>query len=137
MANLKKKLGNALQKLNESVNLVHMIDLLERQDAVAQCLQVNEGDHQREEEERRRLCREAAAACFKELHEHCLTYLKSHPKEGSFEDWIVSCHPDNVDLGEIDHRFYVEDSDHRIIWNSYCDMHSHSNWKVQSRNSIS
>ncbi len=37
----------------------------------------------------------------------------------------------------IDHRFYVRDSDHRIIWNSYCDMYGYSDLKVDYRDSSS
>jgi hypothetical protein len=48
-----------------------------------------------------------------------------------YEDWIRECHPENVDdercdreddrdqAHDIDFRFYLQDSDHRIIWNSY------------------
>lgn len=46
----------------------------------------------------------------------------------SYEDWIRKCHPENTSVKdidkkyhgyEIDHRFYLRDSDHRIIWNGY------------------
>lgn len=49
----------------------------------------------------------------------------------SYEDWIRQYHPDNANGeesmdeklpgNEIDLRFYLQDSDHRIIWNSYVD----------------
>lgn len=127
-------LGNALQKINKTVNFAHMIDLLERQNEVAACLKVT--DTEEDEQERQRLCREATAACLKELHEHCLAYLKSHPEDASYEKWIREFHPDNVELlGNVDHRFYVQDSDHRIIWNSYCDMQDHPEWKVDVKSS--
>jgi hypothetical protein len=36
----------------------------------------------------------------------------------SYEDWIRHCHPENTRDGIfIDHRFYVEKSDHRMAWN--------------------
>ena len=53
----------------------------------------------------------------------------------SYENWIRECHPENTCQGdsvsirldekldkegyEIDSRFYLSDSDHRIIWNAY------------------
>lgn len=133
MVRLKQTLGNALNKLNKTVNLIHMIDMLERQHAVSECLQVDESNAGEDEEERQRLCKEAAAACLKEVHEHCLAYIEKHPEDASYEEWIWECHPENV--GEkgnnVDHRFYVIDSDHRIIWNSYCDMKGYPERKIE------
>ena len=72
---------------------------------------------------------------MKEIHEHCLTYFSNNPDDASYEKWIRECHPDNApDSENIDHRFYVRDSDHRIIWNSYCDMHGHPEWKKEYLN---
>jgi hypothetical protein len=41
----------------------------------------------------------------------------------SYEDWIAELHPDNyrADNGTIDARFYVPNSDHRLLWNEYVD----------------
>mmetsp|Transcript_15985 Transcript_15985/g.20288 ORF Transcript_15985/g.20288 Transcript_15985/m.20288 type:complete len:139 (+) Transcript_15985:125-541(+) len=132
MVQLKNRIGNVLHKLNETVNLVHMIDMLEQQQVMADYMEFVNTENQ-EEEERKRLCREAAALCLKEIHDHCITYLKEHPNDGSYEEWIRLCHPDNVEEtnNQIDHRFYVEDADHRIIWNSYCDMLGHTEWKIK------
>merc|ERR1719162_260040 len=42
---------------------------------------------------------------------------------GSYEEWIADLHPESL-RGErlswpiaIDHRYYLEDSDHRVLWN--------------------
>lgn len=75
-----------------------------------------------EEEEMKRICKEATAACLKEIHDHCIQYLDEHKSNGSYEEWVEQCHPDNMKQLGVDHRFYNRDSDHRIIWNSYCDM---------------
>lgn len=58
----------------------------------------------------------------------------------SYEDWIRQYHPDNANgeeskddnlLGnEIDLRFYLQDSDHRQIWNKYVDAFSCPELKV-------
>ena len=49
---------------------------------------------------------------------HLEEFLITHP-ESTYEQWIAALHPENVEEGSamIDHRFYVEDSDHRILWN--------------------
>mmetsp|Transcript_10101 Transcript_10101/g.12754 ORF Transcript_10101/g.12754 Transcript_10101/m.12754 type:complete len:188 (+) Transcript_10101:167-730(+) len=56
---------------------------------------------------------------------------QSRSSNCSYIDWIRQYHPENAGgeesdderlLGnEIDLRFYLEDSEHRIIWNSYVD----------------
>jgi hypothetical protein len=126
---IKQTLGKTLQKINQSVNLMYMIEMLERKDEVARCLKISNAEE--DEEERSRICREAADACLKEIHEHCVAYLNAHKDNGSYEEWIREFHPDNATMETIDHRFYVEESDHRIIWNSYCDMQGHSDWKIK------
>ena len=48
---------------------------------------------------------------------HLEEFLIKNPS-GSYEEWIRELHPDNVDQnGILDHRFYLEDSDHRQLWN--------------------
>ena len=49
----------------------------------------------REEEELKQLCKEAAAACLKEIHEYCIAYIHQHKGDGSYEGWIQECHPEN------------------------------------------
>ena len=55
---------------------------------------------------------------MKEVSTHLESFLHDNPT-ASYEEWISSLHPDNAEYadGSIDHRFYVEDSDHRILWN--------------------
>ena len=65
---------------------------------------------------------------------HLSEFLITHPY-ATYEEWIAKLHPDNVTTTttnsnnnggggnksqsaiSIDHRFYVEDSDHRKLWN--------------------
>ena len=88
-----------------------------------------------EEEELKRVCKEAAAACLKEIHEHCIAYIEQNHEDGSYEGWIQECHPENAGRQchkmNVDYRFYARDSDHRIIWNSYCDMQGHQELKIK------
>lgn len=130
MVQLKRTLGTALQKINKTINLIYMIDVLEQKQEVADYLEEVNTENE-DEQERKRQCREAIAACLKEIHEHCLEYLSDHPENACYVDWIRLCHPDNVECGKLDRRFYVRDSDHRIIWNSYCDMQNHPERKIK------
>ena len=43
----------------------------------------------------------------------------------TYEEWVEALHPENTHAGAlldldrtIDHRFYVVDSDHRLLWNA-------------------
>lgn len=82
------------------------------------------------EREERALADEAMMRDANELmlnitREHLEGFLREHPS-AAYEDWIRNMHPEAVEegesdeksSGEIDHRYYVEDSDHRIIWNA-------------------
>jgi len=99
-----------------------------------------------EEEERKALCREAVASCMQTILEHLSEFLGERP-DATYEEWIEELHPDNTDdqahsnVGFIDHRFYVDESHHRIVWNDHMDtfatnvtnQDSFLNRKVQSR----
>ena len=78
------------------------------------------------------------AACLESIHEHCIDFLREK-RGASYEEWIREFHPESVCLssGCLDHRFYVIDSDHRIIWNGYCDMHGYPERKVNYLHSSS
>ena len=109
------KITKAIQKLN----LVKAIDKMEQDQGVADMLEdINK--EILEEQKRKSICRKAKESCFLAIQEHLSDFLKQHPY-GTYEEWITDLHPDNVresasDDG-IDHRFYVEESDHRILWN--------------------
>jgi len=71
------------------------------------------------EVERKSLCREAQDACLQTLKEHLQDFLHEHP-QASYEQWILDVHPENEsEHQKIDHRFYVEKSDHRELWNDH------------------
>jgi hypothetical protein len=77
-----------------------------------------------EEQFRRRIRREAEAACMRAVKDHLESFLQEHP-DASYENWIEELHPENAHEGllleglgkTLDHRLYVEDSDHRKLWN--------------------
>lgn len=115
------KIGDSLQK----INLGKLIDDLEQKQAFADHLEtVNEEIVQ--EQQRQELVREAEARCRATIIHHLHEFLVKFPL-ATYEEWISDLHPDNVTPTkqkqvqekeeEIDHRFYVVDSDHRIIWN--------------------
>mmetsp|Transcript_30024 Transcript_30024/g.45535 ORF Transcript_30024/g.45535 Transcript_30024/m.45535 type:complete len:326 (-) Transcript_30024:265-1242(-) len=83
---------------------------------------------QNDEEKARQLMLEAEAACTQAMKDHLLEFVQKHPK-ASYEEWIGELHPENLHDGrlldlpskELDHRFYVKESDHRKMWNLHLD----------------
>ena len=95
--------------------------------------------HEGDEFEMRRICREATMACLWNIIEHLFNFTEDHREEIesyqvtapasasastsasfcniTYEDWIKSLHPENVHGGVVDHRFYIRDSEHRMVWN--------------------
>jgi hypothetical protein len=67
---------------------------------------------------------EAKTAMMKAVREHLESFLAEHPNS-SYAQWIEGLQPENVHDGQllqgldkmIDHRFYVEASDHRQLLN--------------------
>lgn len=101
----------------QKINLAHLIDEMEKQQEIAYALEhVNEENM--EEMKRKELVKEARDACTRLLKEHLDGFLINNPG-AVYEDWIRHLHPDNAYFADdrIDHRFYVEDSDHRHMWN--------------------
>ncbi|CAB9503488.1 expressed unknown protein [Seminavis robusta] len=71
----------------------------------------------REREESEAMVAEAARMMLEINRRHLEEFIITHP-DSSYEQWIGNLHPENaVDETTIDHRFYVEDSDHRLLWN--------------------
>jgi len=101
--------------INNRINPIKWIDTLEKdQDLVDRLEKLN--SENAEEVERKYTCRDAQDACLQTLKDHLDFFLQDHPN-GSFEQWIKDVHPENVEHETIDHRFYVENSDHRNLWN--------------------
>ena len=75
-------------------------------------------------EEMMALKEEAEASCMLATKEHLLAFIKQNPN-AKYHEWIEDFHPENAHDGSllsglgktIDHRFYVEESDHRRLWN--------------------
>jgi hypothetical protein len=75
-------------------------------------------------EELMRLKKEAEETCLNATTEHLLSFIKDNPS-AKYHQWIEDLHPENAHEGLllegldkiIDHRFFVEMSDHRRIWN--------------------
>lgn len=125
-----KRLGNQLQK----INLLHLIDQLERYQEIAD--QLDEINTENDEEvKRRQMVHEAVEACKKEISCHLKTFLDDNPT-AVYEDWIESLHPDNAEFLDrrIDHRFYVADDHHRLLWNSRMEKIDSFDRVVKARN---
>lgn len=116
-------LADRLQRIN--LNLPALIDQMERDQEVADQLD-NINRENAEETERKEMVREAERQSLEIMHEHLEEFLRENPR-ASYESWIAALHPDNVVEGEllegvsgsteIDHRFFVAESDHRRLWN--------------------
>jgi hypothetical protein len=110
--------GQSLQKLN----LAKAIDQMEHDQELADSLERKNQDIQ-EEAQAREMMREAEAACTEAMESHLTDFLQEHPN-ATYEEWIADLHPENFHEGklleglkELDHRFYVQESDHRRLWN--------------------
>ena len=116
-------LADRLQKIN--LNLPALIDQMEKDQEVADQLDTINRENA-EETERREMVREAERQSLEIMYEHLEEFLRENPR-ASYESWIAALHPDNVVEGkllegvsgstEIDHRFFVSESDHRNLWN--------------------
>ena len=92
--------------------------------------------------EAQNLSKEAEEACLSVCRQHLQEFLREKP-DGTYEEWLRSLHPENDYEGkllegfsELDHRFYVKESDHLKMWNESVDeemknMEGNENGKVQ------
>lgn len=69
------------------------------------------------------LSRDAEKACMDVILVHLDEFLSKRP-DGTYEQWLRELHPENDYEGrllqgfsELDHRFYVKESDHLRFWN--------------------
>jgi len=91
---------------------------------------------QQELEEMMRIKKEAEESCLVATKDHLLEFLRDHP-DASYNEWIEDLHPENAHAGTlleglsktIDHRFYVDESDHRRLWNDNLHTYSDPNSK--------
>jgi hypothetical protein len=134
-----QKVGDVLQK----VNIGKWIDELERDQEIADELNRQNIDNE-EENERKQIVREAQEACMDAIRVHLHSFLLDDSENiSTYEDWIAELHPDNIittitnknedsnkqteqQQFSIDPRYYLTDSDHRIMWNdaiSKMDQH--------------
>jgi len=89
-----------------------------------------------EGQQHRGIVRESLLECMKVIVDHLEAFLIEQPDAAhSYEEWIACLHPDNADYADhrIDHRFYVQDSDHRLLWNEYMQELDRIDRVVESR----
>jgi hypothetical protein len=111
------KVGQTLQK----ANMAKWIDDLEHDQEMADRMDRINADN-RETQGHLDLKREAEEACFDAIQTHLDGFLEQRPL-ATYEEWIIDLHPENVSEKDgkqvLDHRFYVNDSDHRHLWNRH------------------
>lgn len=119
-----KGLASAGKTIKQRLNILNLIDELE---------QINAENIQ--ESERREMVKCAVEACKKEMRDHLEHFLQTQPG-ACYEDWIKDLHPENAQKGGndlIDHRFYAENSDHRLMWNEFISNNDKVENEVSSR----
>jgi hypothetical protein len=121
---ISKSAKTVASKLNKNLNIGLWIDNLEKDQQLADQLEEMNADIQ-QEMERKALVQEVRQACMAAIQTHLESFLQENP-QGLYEEWIAELHPDNVTDGNdhtttVDARFYIQESDHRILWNQYHD----------------
>ena len=107
------------KKAMHKVNIGKWIDDLEKDQDLADQLERINVEHSAEVE-RRQLVLRVREECMDALRTHLVSFLQETPEGRCYEDWIAEVHPENVnDDDQVDARFYVQDSDHRILWNEH------------------
>lgn len=101
--------------------------------AVAQ-KQKHRGFDIKEDVKARLMVRQAESKCLQTVKTHFKEYIENYP-DSTYEEWIAAIHPENVFFDEegrkeIDHRFYAQDSVHRLLWNKNLNGRRH---EVMSR----
>ena len=82
-----------------------------------------------------RICRECAEACLRTIVEHLYRFLDEHGYDADpgYEDWIKKLHPENITGTQVDHRFYIEESEHRLVWNELMELKGREGLLVHPR----
>lgn len=106
-------------------NITQFVDQQQKQPTLSgQLSSLNE--RMKEEAERRDVRRISEEACLNAMREHLFAFLMETPS-ATYEQWIENLHPENTQDPqlleemdkEVDLRFYVEESDHRTLWNEH------------------
>jgi hypothetical protein len=156
------KMGQVLQKMNLPRLIDEMEHDQELADDL-ECINQQVLQQAKEQQDRTAMVLAATAACQREIEQHLDEFLlqklhttsshhqasdhtnHSHPPPPSsslprYEEWIQDLHPENVatghifdDLHEVDIRFYVQDSDHRLLWNARMAAIHHPEQQVAAR----
>lgn len=98
-------------------------------------------DEAEAEAERQRVQEESVAACLQATREHLFEFLSDKP-DATYAEWIEALHPENVPDGQlleglaktVDHRFFIEESDHRRMWNEHLTTDGGHRTVVPARN---
>eukprot|EP00986_Skeletonema_menzelii_P010132 scaffold4795_cov140-Skeletonema_menzelii.AAC.4 len=145
---LKQHLGSALSMVS-NIALKPLRDMeiaeklnamnLDMEDAEAQReieQHMRKLQEEKELEEMMRIKKEAEESCLEATKDHLLEFLSGHPN-ASYNEWIEDCTLLEGLSKTIDHRFYVEESDHRRLWNdnlhTYLDPNSKGRAFVTAR----
>lgn len=112
-----KKGWKSAKNLVQKLNIGKWIDDLEKDQVLADQLE-DANDDLQQEVARKALVIAVKEECMDAIRVHLRSFLEEEP-DGMYEDWIAELHPDNYNEEKqtVDARFYVQDSDHRLLWN--------------------
>jgi hypothetical protein len=106
-------------------NITQLMDQQQEQPTLSR--QLNSlNERMKEEAERRDVRKVSEEACLNTMRQHLHTFLIENPS-AAYAQWIENLHPENTQDPQlfeemdkqIDLRFYVVESDHRILWNEH------------------
>jgi predicted transport protein len=107
-------------------NITQFMDQQQQEQTTLSCQLNSLNERMKEEAERRDVRNVSAEACMNTMRQHLHTFLIENPS-ATYAQWIENLHPENTQDPqlleemdkEIDLRFYVEESDHRHLWNEH------------------
>lgn len=126
-------LPDVIQKIIAASENPHQVDE-ERQDSTGDMLVALTTRHSKDDELLYRLCREATEACLRAIISHLDNFIQNCDNcDAKYEDWIRDVHPENVDGFSVDHRFYIKESEHLLIWNALMEALNKQSHMVSPR----
>ena len=148
---LKQQIGSAFTMVsNIALKPLRDMEMAEKLNAMNLDMENSKAQHeidqhrrnlqeQQELEEMMRMKKEAEESCLEATKDHLLEFLRRHPN-ATYASWIEDLHPENAHAGTlleglsktIDHRFFVEESDHRRLWNVNLHTYLEPNSKGRS-----
>ncbi len=106
----------------------HLFDFLEEHDGHSCC------SSYREKYDENAYSSRAIRSC-KNTSRRAESFSTDEGDHPQYEDWIRDLHPENVNDKGVDHRFYVLESEHRLVWNEQMENSNRADLVIHPRHS--